>query len=268
MPFSHPRFIIYFADDKISEIMKQLLLYCAALCLLTSCSKHNDKPADPNDPDPKPSIHLRIKSINGNTYAYDSLGRLVKSFYSNSLTARTEYTYTKDSLVGSDFDLQGNRVGSAAVYYLGSDGLATSEKYIIDPSIAPIILSFTYNADRRIVDQTVGEKGKTPTNHTLYFYSKGNLDSSKAISIPDNKVLQVERFEYYTDQPNLLNNESNGVAFIGVGSTNLVKKEVRVNDGATTTIEYTYEFDTQKRPVKRHITIDGAPWTDLTYTWF
>ena len=268
MPFRHPCFLIYFADDKISEMTKQLLLCCVALCLLISCSKYNDKPADPNDPDPAPSAHPRIKSINGNTYAYDSLGRLVRSFYSNSLTARTEYTYTKDSLVGNDFDLQGNRVGSAAVYYLGSDGLATSEKYIIGPSIAPIVLSFKYNGDRQLIEQTVGEEGKAPTNRTVYYYSKGNLDSSKAISIPDNKVLQVERFEYYTDQPNLLNNESNGIAFVGIGSANLVKKEVQVNTGATTNIELTYEFDTQKRPVRRHITIDGTPWTDLTYTWF
>jgi hypothetical protein len=259
--------MIYFAVDKISEIMKQLLLCCVALHLLISCGKHNDKPADPNDPDPAPSAHTRIKSINGNTYAYDSLGRLIRSSYSNSLTARTEYTYTKDSVTGNDFDLQGHHVGSTAVFYLGSDGLATSEKYVIDPSIAPIVLSFKYNGDRQLMEQTVGEEGKTPTNRTVFYYSKGNLDSSKAISIPDNKLLQVERFEYYTDQPNLLDNGSNGISFVGVGSANLVKKEVRVNTTATSIIEYTYEFDTQKRPVKRHVTIDGAPWIDLAYTW-
>jgi len=247
--------------------MKQLLLYGAALCLLISCGKHNDKPAGPNDPDPSPA-RLRIKSINGNTYGYDSLGRLVRSSYSNSLTVRTEYTYTKDSVIGSDYNLQGDRVGSGTVYYLGGDGLATSGKYIFNPSIAPILLSFKYNGDRQLIEQAVGEDGKDPANHTLYYYSKGNLDSAKTISIPDNRLLQLERYEYYTDQPNLLNNESNGIAFVGAGSANLVKKEVQVNTGATTTIEYTYEFDTQKRPVKRHITVDGAPWADLTYTWF
>jgi len=248
--------------------MKQRLLCIVALCLLISCGKYNDKPPGPNDPDPAPSAHPRIKSINGNTYAYDSLGRLIRSYYSNSLTARTEYSYTRDSVIGRDFDLQDHPISSATIFYLRNDGLAAHEKYIIDASTAPIVLSFKFNGDRQLIEQTAGEEGKAPTNHTIYYYSKGDLDSSKTFSLNNNTLLQSEHYEYYTDRPNLLSNESNGVAFIGAGSANLLKKEVQVNAGATSIIEYTYEFDAQKRPVKRHMIVDGAPWADLTYTWF
>jgi hypothetical protein len=248
--------------------MKQLLLCIAALCLLISCGKHNDKPAAPNDPDPAPSPHPRIKSINGNTYAYDSLGRLIRSYYSNSTTARTEYTYTKDSIIGRDFDLQDHPVTSATIFYLRSDGLAIGEKYIIEASLPAILLFFNYDADGHLVDQVSGEEGQPFSSRRTSYYSHGNLDSVKTFYIPDNKQVQYEQFEYYTDQPNLLDNGSNGIRFVGVGSANLVKKEIRVNNGVTSTIEYTYEFDAQKRPVKRHMTVDGAPWTDLTYTWF
>ena len=249
--------------------MKQVLLYCMAFCLLIGCSKHHDKPAAPgNDPDPAPAKPLRIKSINGNTFNYDSLGRLIRSFYSNSITARTEYTYTRDSMIGRDYDRQGNLHGGSQVFYFGSDGLATREKYIIDNSITPLILTFTYNSQHQLIGQIVGEEGKAPTTRSTYYYSKGNMDSSKTYSIPDNTLLSYERFEYYTDKPNLLSNEHNGISFVGVGNANLAKKEVRVNSGATTTTEYTYEFDSGQRPAKSHTNVDGASWTDLTYTWF
>lgn len=251
--------------------MKQVLLCSVVFCLLISCHKQYDKPPGPgNDPDPAPGTPLRIKSINSNTFKYDSLGRLIQTFYGNSITARTDYSYAKDSMVGRDYDLQGNPHGGSQVYYFRTDGFATKQKYIIDSTITPLIFSFTYNADRQLAEQLIGPEGAAPTSRDVYYYSKGNMDSSKEYSLPDNRLLVTIRYEYYPDKPNFLSTEHNGIGFVGVGSANLKKKEIHTDTGigTVTTKEYTYEFDADQRPVKLHAFVDGEPWFDLAYSWF
>jgi hypothetical protein len=249
--------------------MKQVFLPVVFVCLLSGCGKHNDRPGDPGtQPGPIPPINVRIKSINNNTYSYDSLGRLTQAFYSNSIVARTDYTYTKTAVTGTDFDREGKVHPGNVVYTMGPDGLATQEKYIFDPGAPALLLGFTFNSDRQLVEQTAGNEGEAPDMRTVYYYSQFNLDSLKTYSLPDNKLVSYERFEYYKDKFNTLGFESNGVSFLGAGSAHLVKKEVRVNYAATTVIEYTYEFDAQNRAVKSHHIVDGAPFSDQTIAYY
>jgi len=248
--------------------MRQICVLSAILFLLFSCGKHNDKPGNPgNIPDPTPTAKLRIKSSSGFTYAYDSLGRLTKSFYSNSFPARTEYTYTETTVTGTDFGTNGTSYGERIIYTIGSDGLATSEKYILPAGEPPIITAYTYNTDRQLVEEIANEEGKAPVSRTIHYYNKGNRDSLKSFSLSNGKLLSYIRFEYYTDKPNLLGYENNGISYMGASSVNLLKKYVRIELGDTTTTEMTYEFDAQKRPATSHVIQNGAPLSDVTYTY-
>jgi YD repeat-containing protein len=239
--------------------------------LLAGCGKHNDHPGNPGNGGGQPDPSVRIKSTNNTTYTYDGQGRLARATYTNSLTARTDYTYFRDSVVATDFNLQGNPHGGGVTFYLSDDGLMRNARYTIDSTIPPLILKLTYNADRQFVEQTVTEEGKDPDLRTIRYYSKGNIDSAKTFTIPGNVVAEVERFDYYTDRHNYLSNEHNGISFTGVSSVNLVKKEVQEYPGSnvgTRVLVYTYEFDEKGRPVMRHTTLDGVPQPDLSYTWY
>ena len=249
--------------------MKQVLLFAFIFCVLFSCGKHNDKPGNPgNTPDPAPTGNLRIKSSSGFTYAYDSLGRLTKSFYSNSFPARTEYRYTETTVTGTDFGTNGTSFGERIIYTIGANGLATSEKYIVSGGSAPIITAYTYNTDRQLVEEIANEEGKAPVSRTINYFNKGNRDSIKSFSISNGKLLSYIRFEYYTDKPNLLGYENNGISYLGASSVNLLKKYVSIGLGDTTVTEFTYEFDAQKRPAKSHMLQNGAPFSDVIYTYF
>jgi len=211
---------------------------------------------------------VRIKSINNNKYAYDHQGRVVRVAYGNSLVARTDYTYTSDSVAGKDFDMLGNPHGGGVTYYLGGDGLATRVRYVIDSTVAPLILTLAYDADRHLTEETVADEHGTAFLRVVWYYSKGNADSALTYSLPGNELASVERIEYYTDQRNWLGNGYNGIAFLGASSVNLEKKRVQVNTGGTMVTEYTYEFDDSHRPVIRHTTVNGSSSPDITYTWY
>lgn len=252
--------------------MQRVYLLVLLVCLLAGCRKHNDHPDGPGDgqgQQPDPSV--RIKSTNNNTYAYDSQGRLIRAVYGNSIVARTDYMYNRDSVSGRDVDLQGNFHGGSVTYYLRNDGLADSIRYIIDSTAPLLIIKLTYNADRQLVEQTVHEEGEAPDLRTAYYYSKGNQDSAVIYTIPGNQLAEVVRFDYYTDRSNYLSSEHNGISFVGVSSVNLPRKEIQEYPGSAygaRVITYTYEFDEKGRPVQRHTALDGVPQPDLSYMWY
>ena len=166
-----------------------------------------------------------------------------------------------------DFDAQGNPEGSEIIYYLGNDSLAHRVRYILAPTVPFLFFNFTYDADKRLTEEIVGDEGSPPDSHIINYFSRGNLDSSQLISVQTGHVVELMRYEYYTDKPNWLSDAYNGISYTGVGSANLLKKEVRMQTGDTAVMEYTYEFDADNRPVKRHAMLNGAPWFDLDYTW-
>jgi len=252
--------------------MKQVFLPVIFFCLLSGCGKHNDKPGDPgNRPDPIPPPDVRIRSINNDTYSYDSLGRLSQALYSNSIVVRTDYAYTNTAVIATDFDGNGNVHPGGAVATIGPNGLATEQKYKFDPGMPALVLSFTYNAKRQLVEELESNEGTAPDLRTVYYYSQYDLDSLKVYYVPDNTLIASDRFEYYTDKYNTLGRESNGISFLGVWSAHLVKKDVQVNGGATpvtTVTEYTYEFDAQNRAVKSHKIVNGTTYPEVNYTYY
>jgi len=248
--------------------MKKVLVPALISCLLFACGKHNDKPGNPGGTtDPTPTAQLRVKSSDGFTYVYDSLGRLSKYLYSNSLPARTEYTYTATTVTGTDFATNGNAYGGGVIYTIGSNGLATSDK-LIASLMTPVITTYTYNAERQLVEEIANEEGKAPSVRTIHYYSRGNMDSVKSFSLSTGTMLTYIRFEYYTDQPNLLSQENYGISYLGASNANLLKKYVQIEPGDTTVMEFTYDFDAQKRPVTSHQVRNGAPFGDVTYTYY
>jgi len=238
-----------------------------AICLIAACSKHHDDPGGERVP-PRDKV-TRIKTLGGNTFTYDSLGRLIRADYSNSVTARTDYKYTKDSVVQQDFDRQGNPQQSGRViYYLGNDTLVHTMRYFLSPAVPALYFTLTYDTEKRLTEQLVGDDGSAPTSRVVNYYSAGNLDSSRLSSVASGLIAETDRYEYYTDRPNLLGEEYNGIAFGGAGSANLIKKRTMISPQAdTTVIEYTYEFDADKRPVRQKSSLNGQPWGDLAISW-
>jgi hypothetical protein len=102
----------------------------------------------------------------------------------------------------------------------------------------------------------------------INYYSNGNEDSSRLFSAETGQLVELTTYEYYTDKPNWLDQVYNGISYVGKGNANLLKKMVETQPGDTTVIEYSYEFDADNRPVKRHALLNGAPWgADIDYTW-
>jgi len=253
----------YFTGNKSD--MKRLTIGCTFLCLLAACGKHHDKPGDGG---PNHGTVIRLKTAGANTYTYDNLGRLFRIAYSNSVTARTDYTITKDSVVEKSFDQQGNPQGPFTIYYLNHDTLSTRGRYIINVAVPALAFNLTYDADRRLVDEIVGDEGGPPESHVVNYYNNGNEDSSKLFSATTGELAELTTYEYYTDKPNWLDQAYNGISYFGKGSVNLLKKIVEMQPADTTVIEYTYEFDPDNKPIKRHALLNGAPWgADIDYTW-
>ncbi|HVU57103.1 MAG TPA: hypothetical protein VHD83_18705 [Puia sp.] len=245
--------------------MQKLTICCLFLSLLAACSKHHDKPGDPGG-GPHGTV-IRLKTAGANTYTYDSLGRLFRINFSNSVTGRSEYAYTKDSVVENDFDQQGNRQGPILIYYLNNDTLTSHIRYILAPTAPALFFRLTYDADKRLTEEIAGNEGSAPDSRVVNYYSHGNEDSSLLFSAQTGQLVETTRYEYYTDKSNWLDPVYNGISYLGTGSMNLLKKITELQTGDTTVIEYTYEFDADNKPIKRHATLNGDPWGDIDYTW-
>jgi len=211
---------------------------------------------------------IRLKTAGANTYIYDSLGRLVRTTFSNSVTGRADYTYTKDSIVENDFDQQGQRQGPILINFLNSDTLTSHIRYILDASVPALFFNLTYDSEKRLVDEIAGDEGSPPDSHVVNYFSNGNEDSSRLLSVETGQLVELTTYQYYTDKPNWLDPVYNGMSYFGKGSVNLLKKMVEMQPGDTTVIEYTYEFDADNKPLKRQAFLNGAPWgAAIDYTW-
>jgi len=250
--------------------MQRTFVISLLICLLaaSSCRKQHGQPDPPGNGGRKPDSSARIRSINNNMYAYDGEGRVARITYSNSIAARTDYSYSPDSVFARDFDMQGHPHGGRVTYYLRNDGLADRIFYLIDSSVSPLIITLAYNTDRQLTEEIVADEGGTAFLRVVWHYSKGNADSVLTYSLPGNVLSGVERVEYYADQPNWLGNEHNGISFLGAGNANLEKKRVSTNTGSPSVTEYTYQFDDAQRPVVKHTTVDGSAMPDLAFTWY
>lgn len=244
--------------------MKKLFAMLVFGLLQLSCRKHTDKPGDP-----APPKLLRIKTINTNTFSYDNLGRITKAIYGNGIPYSTVYTYSKTAVKTADFYQDGSpRQSGTSIFTLASDGLATSDHYFLDPSAPFLVVSFTYNSIRQLMEETGADESGSASWRTVYYYSNGNMDSLKTYSPTTGMLLTREYFEYYVDTKNTLTNEFNGISFLGAGNVNLLKKHTRV-DSNTGSVddEYMYEFDDQMRAVRSVHTSNGAVIGDLHYTY-
>lgn len=241
---------------------------CTFLCLLAACSKHHDKPGDDGGPDR--GTVIRLKTAGANTYTYDSLARLARIDFSNSVTGHSDYAYTKDSIVEKDFDQQGQRQGPILIYYLNSDTLTSHIRYIIAPGseVPPLFFQLAYDADKHLVDEIAGDEGSAPDSHVINYYSNGDEDSSRLFSVETGQLVELTTYEYYTDKPNWLDPVYNGISYVGKGNAHLLKKMVEMQPGDTTVVEYTYEFDADNKPVKRQAYLNGELWgAPIDYTW-
>jgi hypothetical protein len=237
------------------------------LCLMAACSKHHDKPVDGGH-GPYHGPVIRLKTAGANAHTYDSLGRLIRTDFSASVTGRSEFTYNRDSVVEKDYDQQGRRQGPIIIYYLNSDTLATKARYILDPSVPALFFNITYDADRRLIEELAGDEGSPADTHVVNYYSNGNVDSTKLFSVSTGRLVETTRFEYYTDKHNWLNDVYNGISYLGAGSANLLKRQTDIQTNDTSVIEYTYAFDADSRPIRRHATFNGEVWgPDIDYTW-
>ncbi|HEY8970364.1 MAG TPA: hypothetical protein VIM64_14770, partial [Puia sp.] len=239
--------------------MKRLTIYCAFSCLLAACNKHHDKPGDGGQ-GPNHGTVIRLKTAGANAYNYDGLGRLIRTDYSNSIDGRSDYTYTKDSVVEKDFDQQGRRQGPILIYYLDSDTLTSHIRYIFDASVPALFFNLTYDTEKRLIEEIVGDEGSPPDTRVINSYRNGNEDSSRQFSVETGQLIELTTYEYYTDKPNWLDLAHNGISYVGKDNANLLKKIVEMQPGDTTVIEYTYEFDSDNKPVKRQAFLNGAPW--------
>jgi len=220
-----------------------LLLLATATGLLVSCSKNNNN-SPVNNPTPG---SFRVKTYSSNygttTYTYDAQGRLILKVFGNG--AKSEYNYsTPNKVIESYYFSNGNLEGTGE-FDLDANGLMIKEVYSDGPAN---LYTTDYDANKNVIKEVHNINGNISVLD--YFYTNGNLDSMQYKT--NGSLYHTTIYSYYTDKPDLLNNDIWGQGYEGYYGKHLLKKEqTRYTDGTTDNVwEYTYEYDSKGRVSK------------------
>lgn len=229
-----------------------LLLAGSIALLTTACKKSKD---DGKHPEPgTPRLKTATYSSGGSTIqyelTYDSQGRLTTEKLNGKLFL--QLVYNGSTITWTQYN-SGSLVDSSIITLDGS-GLATSRKSWAANG-AVTTAAYQYN-NGYLFKATVTAGSATST--TTYYRYAGNLDSTLS-SDGDRHV-----YEYYTDKKATLENENNGLGFLGKGNSHPVRKETYKSGNTTSSVTYGYEYDTQGRISKR-INSNGALLSEITY---
>jgi len=225
--------------------MKHSFFLLIAFAIIAgSCSKNNDT-VSPGGPGISGGSTARLKTSSDDygttTYEHDSKGRVVKETYPNG--GHDEYIYTANTVTINEYG-PGNNLVAVGTYELNADGLTTKKSWSDTPNG---FTEYLYNPDK-----TTSKKISTYNGNTSvfdYFYTNGNLDSTR---IKYNGTWNSTIIPSYYDKADGLGEDIFGVTFYGKTNKKLLKSEfTRTKDGDEYTFNYTYDFDSNGRVIKR-----------------
>ena len=202
----------------------------------------------------KPSAPTRVKTEISN---YAS-----KTYYYNADLNSLGYTGSLSATYSYPDALHIIEAGTAVLethYDLNKKGLI--EKGINTNSD----IYYLYNSKNQLTERFIqGHDGDIDV--LIYIYKDGNLDSLK--SFAGDILSSYQTFTYYTDKPNVLNNETFGEAFRGAESKNLLKSSTFHGFNDTQVRDYSYSFDALGRVTTKSNTINGNPEFNFAYTYY
>lgn len=222
---------------------KQFLIAAVISAVLFSCKKSDDSIVPPGGANTVSKIKTWTSNSGTATYIYDAEGRLIEAVRSTG--GKTTYEYLSGQVIQKQFNSSG--VNDFSYHYeLGPEGLVFKETRPATPSFSA---SNIYNSSRQLLKSANNFAGQS--NARDYFYSNGNCDSIR-LSTNGNWINTLIK-TYYTDKPNSIGYDAEGLSFFGKGNKNLVKTEQYfLPDGTKNDITtFTYEFDSKGRAIKQ-----------------
>lgn len=231
--------------------MKKVLFVSIIALSFMACGKK-----DVDAPTPAPAatnalVKKMTESLSVSNYEYDAQGRLSKIFRSSGI--KTEYTYAANLITQTTYKANGD-FDFAYKYELDAKGKAVKTTL---SSNANYTVVHVYNSEGYLIKHIDNINGQS--SGADYFYSNGNLDSIRYINGSNNWYMTRKK-TYYTNQSNVLGDESNyGNFFGGKQNKNLLKSDLYISaDGLSTNLtNYSYEFDAQGRVNKLTTTHDA-----------
>ncbi|HEV8272150.1 MAG TPA: hypothetical protein VGQ04_12655 [Chitinophagaceae bacterium] len=188
---------------------------------------------------------------------------------------------TKNYTYNADFNSTGNTGVSPKVYTY------PDATHIIEtPSSGPVVTYqlnkkglietastdyttqyWTFDSKNQLTEiKTVGNSSGSVSYFKYVYNSDGNLDTLSEIA--NGTVSWWETFTYYTDQPNVMDNDVFGEGFKGVSSKNLLKSSESHYPNYVSVWNQWYAYDPYGRVVKVSHTVNGNPQSDYIYTYY
>jgi YD repeat-containing protein len=263
--------------------LKNFLVLALSATVLFSCSKDDDKAANPNNPSGQ---KCRITSDNENNgeeesiYEYDSQGRLIKQSYKEGgkLEPYYEtYEYNNAGYISKITEWDSAGVDGYELYTYNTDGRPTRREVFYDDGSGIALQSintYEYNESKRLIRRNRYD-GSTPNvidEYQIITYPTGNTARDQSFSDMNNDgTPELESTTDYTfddkKSPQLLL----GVAFEDefISEHNSIKEVYSYpgNPSASRTRTYTYEYNAEGFPTKM-IGNDGSstPWV-VTFSY-
>lgn len=228
---------------------------------IAACNKKSGIGTGGNNGNNNGNRGLRVKSDGFYTYEYDEKGRV--KLMTSSIGIRKFY-YADSAMTEVEYLLTGN-IADINIYKLNTDGLMYFRQ--IGFETGNNYSTFFYSASRELMKQ-VDTLLLAPGKITHQYYRTGNrIDSIKKVY---NNTTETRIFEYYPDRINTITNESTGKSYLGVSSSNPVKRELRRLNAnmAVVVLSYTYEYDAQNRISKRITTFPNSPNEERVITYY
>jgi hypothetical protein len=202
-----------------------------------------------------PSTPTRVKtdvsSFGTRTFTYNA------DFLSTGNTGLnpTVYTYPDATHI-----IETPSNGSVKHYQLNKKGL-------IETATTPYITEYwSFNNKKQLTEILTKSNSSSDVSILKYVYnSDNNLDTLSDIS--NGNVSWYETFTY-TDQPNVLSEETFGEGFKGLGSKNLIKTSTYHSGSTVVTTNFSYEYDPFGRVIKASYVVNGNPQPYHLYTYY
>lgn len=251
---------------------KNLLVLALSSVVLFSCSKDDDKSANPNNPDNpnNPSAQkCRITNENENNgeeesiYEYDNQRRLVKQLYKESGQLETyydTYEYNNAGYVSKSIEWDGTTQEGYDLYTYNSDGRLTRRESYYDNGtglVLDVIRTYEYDSNKRLIRKNYYEASAPTVIDEYSIYSYPSATTARETNYYDmngDGTLELNSTTDYTfddkKSPQLLLGIAYDDEFISEHNTT---KEVHTypnGQNPSRTYTYTYEYNAQGFPTK------------------
>jgi hypothetical protein len=215
--------------------MKKITLFLVAAISLQACKKN----ADYIDVIPVNSA-AKYKVVDfhskPDTYYYDSYGRQVKVVSFDG--SRVENAYSKDRVTRTQYNSAGV-LDKTTIIELNAAGLQA--KYYFKETPANNTM-FEYNQAKQVSKFVSSYNGELTTGD--YFYSNGNLDSTRYTKNGNWYLTNV--YEFHAGQPNVQKGANYGILYNGEFSKLMCKSQVhKQSNGTSIKEEYSYKYNAQ-----------------------